>query len=210
MSSGDLELRGGGAPYLNKLAILLDLDDKAVFIVCEISPGKGEAVGRGGLEIEEQGSTQEELALLAVDAVDVVLDVGIAIVGNHHGIVGALVGPISLFPPVGHAVIISICRLGACKPGPLGGHADRQFVLVGDEFAFLAKALHFVNHIAVGQVAIRQRGADFWQEFVNEVASCPFLKNRIGIGCRLTVATTIASELGRIKHTVAIGVLPVV
>ena len=131
--------RLGGPAHGYKLSVLLDLDNKTILILGIVGPGEGQTLRRRGGELKQLGGTEEELAILARDTINIVFDVHIAVVGLRHRVILVFVGTVGLLPPVGHAVIIGISGLGASKHGPLGGYADGQFVLVGDELALLAK-----------------------------------------------------------------------
>ena len=148
--------------------------------------------------------------MLLRQAVDVVLNVRIARIVNVHGVVQALVAAILILPPVGHAVAVGVLCLFALKPAPRRGHADGQLVLVGDELTLLAERKHLVDHVAVGQVAVRQRSAHVGQQFFYELIAAPLLQSRIVVGRSHAVATTVTREERGVEHAVAVGVLPVV
>ena len=198
------------AAHLDKLAVLLHLHDKAVLVVGIVGPLQGEAVGGGTLEREQHGSAQEELPVVTGDAVDVVLDVGVAVVAQHHRIVHGRVGGVVHLPLVGHAVAVGVLLLLALEPGPRCRHADGQLVLVGDELALCAEGEHLVHHVAVGQVAIGQRGPHVGQQLCDEVAGVPLWQLGVVVRLRLAVAAAVAGELRGVIDTIAVGVLPVV
>ena len=134
----------------------------------------------------------------------------IAVGGDNHGVVHRRVGTIGILPLVGHAVLIGVYRLLACVHFPGIGRTDGQFILVGDEFAFLAIRQHFIHHVTIGQIAIRQRCADLRQQFRAEFLATPLLQFRIFVGLCLTVASTVIGQFRRIQQAIAVGVLPVV
>ena len=150
------------------------------------------------------------LTVLLSDRVDVVLDIGIAVGGNGHGIVDGGIRAVQLLPQVGHAVLVGVLRLRAREHLPRGGNADGQLVLVGYQLTLLTEAQHLVDHVAVGNVAVGQRGTHLGQQLRYQVAGSPLLQGRIVVGRRLAVAATVAGELRGVVDAVAVLVLQVV
>ena len=198
------------APYFHESVVLLQLHDEAVFALGIVGPLQRQAVGGRRCQRQQHRGTQEELTVCPADAIDIVLDMGIAVGGDYHSVVLRRVSTIGLFPLVGHSVLVGVQRLLAGVHLPGIGCADGQFILVGNEFAFLAIRQHLGHHIAVGQIAIRQRCADLRQQLRAEFLAAPLLQFRIFVGLGLTVASTVVGQFCRVQQAVSVGVLPIV
>ena len=88
--------------------------------------------------------------------VEVVLNVGIAVASNVHGVIFVRVGAKDGFPCVWNAIIVGVCGFGAFPHIPCGWRSIWQTCFVGDEGTLLAKGHDFVYHVAVCVVALRE------------------------------------------------------
>ena len=210
MVDGTLLHVGSRAHHFVEGSILLHLHAKALLVVGVVGPAERHRRGGRGLQGEQQGRTQEILSAVEVNAVDVVLDVGISVAGDGHGIVGGGVGAVLLFPLVGHAVAVGVGWLLSFPHVPGCGDAVGQRVLVADERPSLTIRQHLAGHVAVGIVAIGQRGSHGGQIGVEQGAAVEQLQGGVVVGLRLASGCVIVGYHLGVKVSVAVAVLPVV
>ena len=163
--------------------------------------------------MEEHRSTQVSLHVFPADAVDIVLDIGIAVRSNLHGIVLGRVGAVGILPFVRHTVAILVSRLRPRFQRPRRRDAERQLALVREERTFLAKALHLAHHVAVSQVTIREGSAHIRKKTVSKHLRRPDVQGRIAEARRVerrSTAVFAMRNLVWVELAVHVLVLPVV
>ena len=108
---------GCGAAHLGEVFILatLDFDAETLLATGVVTPGQAEAVDHTLGNLHTHRGAEMELDVALGDAVDIVLDIGIAVVGERHGIVGVGIGSVGLLPFIGHTVAVAV---GTCSSLP--------------------------------------------------------------------------------------------
>ena len=204
---------GLGAGHLFPCLAVLLLNDEAVLALGIVGPSEGDAGHIGGGCLYEHRLAEEEGAVFGGQAVDVVLNVGIAVGGYGHGVVLLRVGAVCLFPCVGHAVVVAVGGLLEALQRPRRRNSVGQLLLGGEYGALGAERHHLVHHVEVNAVAVGQRGSHGGQELVYKLAGLPGVKLGVGKGFLLESRPArifVARNLVGVEHAVAVAVLPVV
>ena len=103
---------GVGSGNRRVACAFLHLHHESFLIVGEVVPTEGDGLVSGRFLVGKYRSAQEGCPVLLGQAVDVVLDIGVTIGGDGHGVVGLWIGAVGVLPFVGHAVIVAVSRFG--------------------------------------------------------------------------------------------------
>ena len=100
-----------------------------LLVVGEVVPLHIDAVVRGFHEREVLRCPEKFGAVFAVESVDIVLDIGVSVGSDGHGVVLGWIRSVGLLPFVRYAVLVGVGRFGERLDGPGGRCSDRELVL---------------------------------------------------------------------------------